>query len=250
MAQATRFRQRCAAELAPNDYIHRHETVQPSHRSIVANWIYEIAATDGFGSTEAQLAMWLFDRFLSLFPSSIPCNRLQLVACAALLVATKYEATHPISLHRLEDLSDNSCKGLEITHVETIILNTVKHRLMWPTPNEWFGVQAKRDPTVMEQLVLDLGTMSYILAVQTAPLLAVSTCQQIVRLTEAPPRSRRVSLTPTVRQFGCWLRWAFAQGDNVLSAFEARCPVELDRLRDYVNADDRYVPSGSVSTQQ
>lgn len=254
MAAARRMRQRCAAELAPDaDYIHRHH-VRTSDRTVAANWIYEIADDDGHTSTEAQLAVWLVDRFLSLFDQPVVRERLQLVASAALLVATKYEAPHAISIARLEYLSADTCKQDDIVRVENTLLRTVEHRLMWPTFNEWFGVQTSRDPTAMEQLVLDLATLSYRLAVQTEPLRAVGACREIARLAATPPRARRGGLPPTTLALGRWMRWVLGKGGAHTSAFQVRCPVELAALRAYVQSDRRYDAvtadgsSGSVST--
>jgi G1/S-specific cyclin-D2 len=63
------------------------------------------------------LSVCLLDRFLCV--RAVPRCRLQLLACAALLVASKVKQTSPLSVPLLVAYTDNS-----ITHQELVVSNT------------------------------------------------------------------------------------------------------------------------------
>lgn len=77
------------------------------------------------------------DRCLSLF--SVSRNRLQLLGCACMLLASKYEEVYAPSVDDFVYISDNTYTREEILHMESLVLNHLGFRLAVATPKQFLS---------------------------------------------------------------------------------------------------------------
>ena len=68
----------------------QHEKLTYNMRLIVVDWMNEVCSDKRLHRETFHLAVDYFDRFLKL-SNGVVCGQLQLVACAALIIATKIE---------------------------------------------------------------------------------------------------------------------------------------------------------------
>lgn len=134
-------------------------------RSILVDWLVEVAEEYRLVPETLYLAVNYIDRFLA----HVPVNRskLQLVGVTCMLIASKYEEIHPpvrrvslalvdsvfICLHLAQAvdefvyISDNTYKREEILHMEGMILNRLKFDLSVATTRVCHTACAAGSPT-------------------------------------------------------------------------------------------------------
>jgi len=101
--------------------------INATMRSILVDWLVEVAEEYRLVPETLYLAVNYIDRFLA----HVPVNRskLQLVGVTCMLIASKYEEIHPPAVDEFVYISDNTYKREEILHMEGMILNRLKFEL-------------------------------------------------------------------------------------------------------------------------
>jgi len=101
--------------------------INATMRSILVDWLVEVAEEYRLVPETLFLAVNYIDRFLA----HVPVNRskLQLVGVTCMLIASKYEEIHPPAVDEFVYISDNTYKREEILHMEGMILNRLKFEL-------------------------------------------------------------------------------------------------------------------------
>jgi cyclin A len=128
------------------------ETVQGdlthAMRSILVDWLVEVALEYKLASQSLFLGVAFMDRFLSR--QAIDRSRLQLVGVSALLLAAKYWEIWPPPIDEFVYISDNTYSKAEVLLMESTLLQSLKFKLTCPTSWEFsrrFAKAAEADRT-------------------------------------------------------------------------------------------------------
>jgi len=114
-----------------DDYMKRQKEVNPRMRAILIDWVVDIHKKFELCTETLFLAVDLIDRFLGC------CNakreQLQLIGVAALLIASKFEETHPPSVHEFVEVTNAACKREEVEKMELWMLQVLDFQVCRPT---------------------------------------------------------------------------------------------------------------------
>eukprot|EP00953_Heterococcus_sp_UTEX-ZZ885_P001783 1484-Heterococcus_DN1.PRE.1 len=106
-------------------------------RSTLVDWLVEVCAEYKLQPGTLYLVVDLLDRCLSLF--AVPRDRLQLLGCACLLVAAKFEEEHPPAVNALVYISENTYTHREVVDMELQVVQQLKFRITSITPYHFVG---------------------------------------------------------------------------------------------------------------
>lgn len=123
------------------------ESVTSNMRHILLDWMLEVVEKYCNDNDDVfYRSSSLVDRFMAQDGSEISRGCLQLVGVAALLLASKYEVTHPLKISTLVHLSADTYSHAEIRSMEMRMLQALDYRLAGATAASCFSVlsQAKR----------------------------------------------------------------------------------------------------------
>lgn len=114
----------------PN-YMDFQNDIDTEKRSILINWLVEVADEYELESETLFICTNTIDRFLSKM--SIPTSNFQLLGVAAMFMATKYEEVYPPNLYQFVEVTDETYSKKQITQMEQEILKTLNFRITHPT---------------------------------------------------------------------------------------------------------------------
>lgn len=121
-------------ELRPlPNYIDFQEDIDSQKRSILINWLVEVADEYELQTETLFICINIIDRFLS--EMSITTSNLQLLGVAAMFSASKYEEIYPPNLYQFVEITDDCYTGEQIRHMEQVILKALHFRISMPTTN-------------------------------------------------------------------------------------------------------------------
>lgn len=119
-------------ELRPEpDYMDLQRDIDSQKRTILINWLVEVADEFGLQTETLFMSTSIIDRFLSKM--TIPTDKLQLLGVSAMFTASKYEEIYPPTLNQFIDITAEACTGQEIIQMEQEILKTLDFQLSLPT---------------------------------------------------------------------------------------------------------------------
>lgn len=128
-----------ASELTHCPDAHYMEHVQGdlthAMRSILIDWMVEVAEEYTLASQSLFLAVAYLDRFLS--KQAIDRSRLQLVGVTSLLLSAKYWEIYPPAIDEFVYISDSTYTKGEVLAMENALLTTLKFKLTSPTSWEF-----------------------------------------------------------------------------------------------------------------
>jgi cyclin A len=104
-------------------------------RSILCDWLCEVAEEYKLSSQTLFLSVSYIDRFLSRVP--IDRTKLQLVGVTAMLLASKYWEIYPPAIDEFVYISDNTYRKEEVLQMENALLTALKFQLTTPTSWEF-----------------------------------------------------------------------------------------------------------------
>eukprot|EP00891_Asterochloris_glomerata_P009791 jgi/Astpho2/9791/fgenesh1_pm.00149_%23_28_t len=107
------------------------QDINPVMRSILVDWLVEVAQEYKLVSDTLFLAVSFLDRFLSVVPTKR--NRLQLVGVGAMLVAAKYEEIYAPQISEFCFITDNTYSRQEVLQMERDMLDILGFELTVPT---------------------------------------------------------------------------------------------------------------------
>ncbi|KAG2536650.1 cyclin-A3-1-like [Panicum virgatum] len=105
--------------------------VSPNMRSILVDWLVEVAEEYKLVSDTLYLTISYVDRFLSV--RALNRQRLQLLGVSAMLIASKYEEISPPNVEDFCYITDNTYTKQEVVKMESDILNVLKFEMGNPT---------------------------------------------------------------------------------------------------------------------
>jgi cyclin A len=104
-------------------------------RSILVDWLVEVAEEYRLNAETLYLAVSYTDRFLSQM--SVLRSKLQLVGTSSMYIASKYEEITPPDIAEFVYITDDTYTRKQVLRMEHLLLKTLEFRLGQPTVN-WF----------------------------------------------------------------------------------------------------------------
>jgi cyclin A len=96
-------------------------------RGILVDWLVEVGEEYKLNSATLHLSVHCVDRYLST--ASVPRGRLQLLGCACMMVACKYEEVFGPSVDDFVYISDNTYTNDQMLAMEKDVLEVLDFRL-------------------------------------------------------------------------------------------------------------------------
>lgn len=119
-------------------YMRKQRDINHSMRSILVDWLVEVAQEYKLNTQTLFIAIGYIDRFLS--EMSVQRTKLQLVGVTAMLLAAKYEEIYPPAVDEFVYITDNTynreqvCDGRS-NPLPSPPLLPLSHPMFAPTPN-------------------------------------------------------------------------------------------------------------------
>jgi hypothetical protein len=124
------------------NYLSRHSGILPHMRGILLDWVVELCHAYRLHRETFHLSVEYMDRYLSLTPTELRMDRLQLLGMTCLFLAAKVEEIYPPKLHDLaahmEGYSNNNEEA--VSQFELAILETFQWKISPVTANVWLQV--------------------------------------------------------------------------------------------------------------
>ena len=112
----------------PADYLATCQPEMTPHmRSILVDWLVEVAQEYHLGSDTLHLTIHLLDRLLAA-RRCLPREQLQLAGVAAMWVAAKYEEIYAPSAKDFCYITDNTYTPSQLVAMEAALLDAVRFR--------------------------------------------------------------------------------------------------------------------------
>ncbi|BES93424.1 cyclin b [Nesidiocoris tenuis] len=115
----------------PRDHL-SGQAFNPSMRSVLVNWLADVAYHMNLYQETVQLTIYILDKFMSIDKTTTKDNA-QLIGLGALFIAAKYEETEAITLMDLRRLC-NVWTFEDLKRTENVILRTIGYDLGKPLP--------------------------------------------------------------------------------------------------------------------
>ncbi|KAH8370018.1 hypothetical protein KR093_001892 [Drosophila rubida] len=112
-------------------YMRRQTDINHSMRTILVDWLVEVAEEYKLDTETLYLTVSYLDRFLSHM--SVKRAKLQLVGTAAMYVAAKYEEIYPPNVGEFVFLTDDSYTQAQVLRMEQVFLKILTFNLCTPT---------------------------------------------------------------------------------------------------------------------
>ncbi|KAK0158871.1 hypothetical protein PV328_009814 [Microctonus aethiopoides] len=113
-------------------YMKKQPDITYAMRSILVDWLVEVAEEYRLHSETLYLAVSYIDRFLSYM--SVVRAKLQLVGTAAMFIAAKYEEIYPPDVGEFVYITDDTYTKRQVLRMEHLILRVLSFDLTVPTP--------------------------------------------------------------------------------------------------------------------
>ncbi|XP_004982444.1 cyclin-A3-1 [Setaria italica] len=168
--------------------------VTANMRSILVDWLVEVAEEYKLVSDTLYLTVSYIDRFLS--DKALNRQRLQLLGVSAMLIASKYEEISPPNVEDFCYITDNTYTKQEVVKMESDILNVLKFEMGTPTTKTFLRMfirsaqeDSKNNPSLSleflgsylaELSLLDYGLLRFL------PSLVAASVVFVARLTLDP----------------------------------------------------------------
>lgn len=127
------------SKLRSEKMLDRHPSLVDSYRTILFDWLSEVAHECKFHRETYHLALDFIDRYLSA-QNNIGKLQLQLIGTTCLFLAAKFEEIRPPTVSEFADLTDGACNPDEIIDNEVVILSALNWEITPMTPNNWLNI--------------------------------------------------------------------------------------------------------------
>ena len=112
-------------------YMRKQRDINHSMRSILVDWLVEVAQEYKLNSQTLFIAIGYIDRFLS--EMSVQRTKLQLVGVTAMLLAAKYEEIYPPAVDEFVYITDNTYNRDQVNSAERFNAHTFRTTLLHST---------------------------------------------------------------------------------------------------------------------
>ena len=119
-------------QMASPQYMSRQRDINARMREILVDWLIEVHLKFKLEQETLYLTINIIDRFLER--RAVTRDKLQLVGCAAMLLASKYEEIYAPEVRDFVYISDQAYTREQILAMETIMLNALEFNLTIHSP--------------------------------------------------------------------------------------------------------------------
>lgn len=127
------------SKLRSDKMLQRHPSLVDSYRTILYDWLSEVAHECKFHRETYHLAIDFTDRYLSA-QANVGKLQLQLIGVTCLFLASKFEEIRPPTVIEFAELTDGACKAEDIINYEVVILSAINWEITPMTPNNWLNM--------------------------------------------------------------------------------------------------------------
>lgn len=113
-------------------YMKKQPDITYAMRTILVDWLVEVAEEYRLQNETLYLAVSYIDRFLSYM--SVVRAKLQLVGTAAMFLASKYEEIYPPDIGEFVYITDDTYNKKQVIRMEQLILKVLHFDISIPTP--------------------------------------------------------------------------------------------------------------------
>lgn len=121
------------------DVFSQHPKLEKPMRSVVLDWMMDVCAEKRLHRETFHLCVDFFDRYLDR-THDLDSSKLQLIASAALAIATKIEEIYPPKLSEIADYTDESCSDEDIRDLEQVMLQALDWNFVPITAIHWLSL--------------------------------------------------------------------------------------------------------------
>jgi len=114
-----------------SNYMTYQPDVTHTMRSIMVDWLVEVAVEYKLNPTTLHLTISFIDRFMSVM--AVERSKLQLVGAVAMYIAAKVEEIHPPHVSDFVYITDDAFTVKQMLRMEQLILTVLKFRVSGPT---------------------------------------------------------------------------------------------------------------------
>ena len=127
-----------ARENRMEDYLPLHPRVNANMRLILVDWLHDVWIHFKLLTATWYRGVSILDWYLSRSEGQ-PREKLQLLGCVALSIASKVEEIYPPEMNDWIYIADHSFKRDEMVKMEQLVLETLDYDVVLPTPYDfWF----------------------------------------------------------------------------------------------------------------
>jgi len=138
LADIYKYLRDCEARHRPKPhYMRKQADITPGMRSILIDWLVEVAEEYKIHNETLFLAVSFIDRFLSHM--SVLRGKLQLVGTAAMFIASKYEEIYPPEVAEFVYITDDTYTKKQVLRMEHLILKVLAFELAVPTSHSFLS---------------------------------------------------------------------------------------------------------------
>lgn len=119
------------------NYMKKQQDISGPMRSILVDWLVEVAEEYKLNVETLYLAINYTDRFLSQM--SVLRGKLQLVGTASMYIASKYEEITPPDVAEFAYITDNTYTKKQVLRMEHLLLKILDFRMNTPTTNNFLN---------------------------------------------------------------------------------------------------------------
>ncbi|CAG0887930.1 unnamed protein product [Darwinula stevensoni] len=120
-----------------HNYIRKQPDITSQMRSILVEWLVEVAEEYNLELETLYLTISYLDRFLSVM--SVLRGKLQLVGVTAMFIAAKYEEIYPPEISEFTYITDDTYTKEQVLKMEHLMLRVLEFNMCAPTPLVFFS---------------------------------------------------------------------------------------------------------------
>lgn len=131
--------------LPKSNYMTKQPDISHSMRSILVDWLVEVAEEYKLQTETLYLAVAYIDRFLSYM--SVQRSKLQLVGTACMFIAAKYEEIYPPDVGEFVYITDDTYNKRQVLRMEHLVLKVLGFDLSGPSTNVFLSQMSELSKT-------------------------------------------------------------------------------------------------------
>jgi len=139
------LRQSELKRLPKSNYMTKQPDISHSMRSILVDWLVEVAEEYKLQTETLYLAVAYIDRFLSYM--SVQRSKLQLVGTACMFIAAKYEEIYPPDVGEFVYITDDTYNKRQVLRMEHLVLKVLGFDLSGPSANVFLSQMSELSKT-------------------------------------------------------------------------------------------------------
>jgi hypothetical protein len=153
-----------------SDYSKRQPNIDIAMRGSLVDWLIGLQETFELNHETLYLAVKLFDLFMDRSPGVVPRDDIQLAACTAIFIASKFDERAPPLIEDLVYMSEEVFKGEQLMAMERRMLKVVGFDLGAPLSYRFL----RRYARIAKE---DMGTLTLARYILETALMSLSFCR-------------------------------------------------------------------------